>query len=593
MKPFSLFRRMTIYPKLIIAFLIAIVPIVVVSLQMNQMGADTIREKLLASMNSHVLSGMKELEAEFDRIIRLHQQFVLDGDVSNLSTLSTIWSQYDVYVMQNRVQKKLWLTKNFNPYVKIARAHIPLIGKTLLPESEENVMPDADIAAFQDAQTKQTSPVVYWNNKLLINTLYPSPPSPGKPPLYIIQSEIDPSRLTGFLRQIEQNMSGTSALLVNGKQTWKASGRLEQPDDQLLAMIRQFVEQRKDNDLSGQGTLLFNHTKYNVTFAHSTLLNMELVIYSTERMVLGPLNEYQSWLRFLFGVSLVVVFGFSYWIFRQIHTPLGKMVRAFRKVEKGDLTIAIGHPNDDEFKFLYGQFNSMVRQLQHSVQEVYESRITTQQAELKQLQSQINPHFLYNTYFMVHRMAEAHDLDNVVKATKYLGEYFQYITRNAGKEATLAEEWNHTLAYLELQQMRFHNRIEARIIEEPSPSMDIRLPRLILQPLVENVFQHGLRSVKAGGIIGMAQLALPDGGILIRVEDNGQDLSREDLDNLIRRLRHKPAPEAERTGLMNVHRRLQLMRGGNEGLRLSRSPLGGLRIEIEWPGSTGQSGEER
>jgi len=296
----------------------------------------------------------------------------------------------------------------------------------------------------------------------------------------------------------------------------------------------------------------------------------------------------------LSGISLAVVVAFSYWIFRLIHFPLRKMVRAFRKVEKGDLSLTIVHRNYDEFQYLYGQFNVMVGKLKHSIQEVYESRIMAQQSELKQLQSQINPHFLYNTYFMVHRMADAHDVDNVAKATKYLGEYFQYITRNSSDEATVEEEWNHTLAYLEIQQMRFHNRIEARVSGVPAIEADgARIPRLILQPLVENAYQHGLKAKATGGIVEMRAERLKDGSLALSVEDNGDELSDDRLLGLRNRLASRREEYAEKTGLLNVHRRLTLRFGEERGLVVSRSSLGGLKVEMVVPADSGERKEER
>jgi two-component system sensor histidine kinase YesM len=324
---------------------------------------------------------------------------------------------------------------------------------------------------------------------------------------------------------------------------------------------------------------------------------MDLVLYMPEEQILGPLDKYRTWFWILSVISLAVVFAFSYWIFRLIHFPLRKMVRAFRKVERGDLSLSIEHRNYDEFQYLYGQFNLMVSKLRHSIQEVYESRIMAQQSELKQLQSQINPHFLYNTYFMVHRMADAHDVENVAKATKYLGEYFQYITRNSSDEAPLAEEWNHTLAYLEIQQLRFHNRIEARVSDlPPDVGSAFRIPRLLLQPLVENAYSHGLKSIISGGIVAMSLEARANGVLAIAVEDNGEELTDERLSDLERKLNAEWDGRIEKTGLLNVHMRLLLKFGEGYGLKVSRSALGGLKAVIELPAPTNddsQRGEQR
>lgn len=574
-------RKMTIFPKLLLTFLVAIVPLFFVSLQMNRMGAESVRKEILTSMESRVHSNMKSLEAEMERIIRLHQQYLVDDDLAKLSTISSILPYYEVMLMQQRVQDKLWTLKNSNLFVSEAKAYIPLIGKTLLSLTDEEGMTIDEVAELQELSRKQVSPIVYWEGRLLINSIYPNPSYSTKPPIYILQSEMDQRGLQTFLGHMI-NSDGEGSLLINENQKWAL---LNDPYDPAVDHVKEFVKSKSSEESFGQGTVKINNRDYYVTFERSRLLNMDLVIYVPEEQILGPLNKYRTWFWILSGLSLAVVIAFSYWIFRLIHSPLHKMVRAFRRVEKGELSLSIAHQNDDEFQYLYGQFNSMVSKLRLSIQEVYESRIMAQQSELKQLQSQINPHFLYNTYFMVHRMADAHDVDNVVRATKYLGEYFLYITRNSNDEASLLDEWNHTIAYIEIQQMRFHNRIEARITDFLQKNHSVCIPRLILQPLVENAYQHGLKSKMAGGIIAMSMTQQKDGVTVIEVEDNGDELSDEELLQIQRKLASEWNRSIEKTGILNVHMRMRLKFGDAFGLIVSRSILGGLKVQVKIPTS--------
>jgi len=583
-------RKMTIFPKLLLTFLVAIVPLFFVSLQMNRMGADSVRQEILKSMESRVHYHMGSLEAEMERLIRLHKQYIVDDDLTKLGIISAIMPYYDVMLMEKRVQNKLLVMKNSSLYIAETKAYIPLIGKTLLSTNYEPGMTAEEVRELQDLNRSQVSPVVYWKGKLLLNSINPDPSYSDKAPAYILQSEMDQAGLKSYLSQIV-NGEREGSLLFNEAQEWMLRSGAEEP---VQAQARQFVKQQPQERIAGQGKIEIQNRNYYVAFERSRLLNMDLVLYMPEEQALGPLEKYRVWFWILSGISLAVVVAFSYWIFRLIHFPLRKMVRAFRRVEKGDLSLSIVHRNYDEFQYLYGQFNVMVGKLKHSIQEVYESRIMAQQSELKQLQSQINPHFLYNTYFMVHRMADAHDVDNVAKATKYLGEYFQYITRNSSDEATVEEEWKHTVAYLEIQQMRFHNRIEARVSELPEAETDgVRIPRLILQPLVENAYQHGLKSKAAGGIVAMSAKRLEDGSIALSVEDNGDELGDDRLAGLRSLLASRSEDQAGKTGLLNVHRRFWLRFGEGGGLVVSRSALGGLKAEIIVPADRGERKEEQ
>jgi two-component system sensor histidine kinase YesM len=130
----------------------------------------------------------------------------------------------------------------------------------------------------------------------------------------------------------------------------------------------------------------------------------------------------------------MLIYSFSAYKF--IHKPLLELVRAFHKVESGDLQVSINHDSDNEFGYLYKRFNDMVKNLNMLIDQVYNQKILMQRAELKQLQSQINPHFLYNSLFMINTMARIGD-DNLITFTKYLGEYFRFVTRNSSDNKPL------------------------------------------------------------------------------------------------------------------------------------------------------------
>lgn len=152
---------------------------------------------------------------------------------------------------------------------------------------------------------------------------------------------------------------------------------------------------------------------------------------------MGPLDHYQVYLYLISLCALIVIILFSIYVYRIIHRPLSRLVRAFRKVESGDLQVELTYKSSDEFHYLYAQFNNMVAHLKKLIFEIYEQKIRTQQSELKQLQSQINPHFLYNSFYLLYRMTKAQDFENSTRFTKYLGDYFQYMTRNGSEEVPL------------------------------------------------------------------------------------------------------------------------------------------------------------
>jgi two-component system sensor histidine kinase YesM len=280
-------------------------------------------------------------------------------------------------------------------------------------------------------------------------------------------------------------------------------------------------------------------------------------------------------------ISAIIIAFFSYVIYRLIHRPLRTLVRAFRAVEQGDFNRTVQYRFKDEFSYLYSQFNSMVERLRVLVHEVYEQQFRAQVSEFRQLQSQINPHFLYNSFFTLSRIAKNEDYENVTRFTRYLGEYFQFITRDGAGEVELEAEWNFAKTFVDIQAFRFSNRIEVRLGDLPLGCKKVMVPRLFLQPVIENAYNHGLANKKKDGIIEVV-FQEHEACLSIMVEDNGEELSDKLLSELKTKLLFTQSPP-ETTGLVNVHRRIQIRFGERFGLRLSRGSLGGLRIEIRIP----------
>lgn len=308
------------------------------------------------------------------------------------------------------------------------------------------------------------------------------------------------------------------------------------------------------------------------------MLDATLLVYVPEKQILDPLSHYFVMLLVLSVLSIAVIIFFSYWIYRMIHKPLRSLVSAFRRVESGNMDISIPYKTAFEFGYLYRQFNAMISRLNTLIQEVYEQKIHSQRAELKQLQSQINPHFLYNSFFVLKRMIAAGDNKNAISFVEHLGNYFQYITRNADDEVTLEAEWLHARNYAEIQMVRFRKRLRTDFFDKPCTYASLNVPRLIIQPLLENAYQYGLQNKITDGIIRVSfevKMEL----ICIAVEDNGEELTDEQLSMLEAKL-NSHNEHMETTGLINVHRRLQLKFGTDAGVLVKRSSLGGLRTEI-------------
>ncbi|UUZ78726.1 histidine kinase [Paenibacillus sp. P26] len=321
--------------------------------------------------------------------------------------------------------------------------------------------------------------------------------------------------------------------------------------------------------------------RYFIGYENSATLDATLITYLPEKSVLGPLDTYRVWFWIFSIISIFIVVYFSYVIYRLIHRPPRTLVRAFRAVEQGNFSHTVSYRFKDEFSYLYSQFNAMLEHIRVLIHEVYEQKYRAQVSEFRRLQAQINPHFLYNSFFTLSRIAKNEDYESVTKFAQYLGQYFQFITRDGAREVSLEAEWNFAKTFVDIQAFRFSLRIEVKFADLPPAFRKLNLPRLTLQPIIENAYNHGLANKKKDGLIEVT-IAEREDQVTITVEDNGDELSDGCLREPQAKLLSERSP-LETTGLINVHRRIQLQFGERFGLRLARGRWGGLRVEIAIP----------
>ncbi|NOU71222.1 HAMP domain-containing protein [Paenibacillus sp. LMG 31458] len=569
-------RPFNIFSKLVIALLLVMIPIYGISLYMNQTAEENVHNELSQSVVSSVHFYLSSFEAEMQRLMRLNKELIFDDEFQKIRTISDAMDDYTRSQTILSVKNKLHLLKTSSSFVDDVKVYIPALDRGIFANSFDNHIPDDELGVLQKSLSQYGTPFTFWNNRLLLSEVYPLP-------IYHLETSIalgvvlSKEQIQHSLAQISQ-VKDSGASFINLKQNWIVTdGKSNEP---ILSALKEFVSEPRFKDkASGQESVTVRGVKYLFTFEYSKLLDTYLTVNVPEDQVLGPLGKYRTLFWLLSLMSTVVIIAFSYWIFRLIHQPLKRLITSFRKVEKGDLQVEIHHHHQDEFYYLYEQFNAMVRQLNLLIQEVYEERIRSQQSELKQLQSQINPHFLYNSFFILQGLVRMNDNLSAEKMMQHLGDYFQFITRTGTEMVTLEQEVSHAQSYMEIQSMRFFRQIEVDWGSVPELYKTMQVPRLFLQPIIENAYVHGLEDKAEGGRL-IVQFAQNNDYLLIVVEDNGDNLHDDTLASLHNQLRSKQ-PVKESTAIFNVHRRLQLKYGEKYGLSVSRGILGGMRIELK------------
>lgn len=569
-------KASTIYPKLVLSFLLIIIPIFVTSLLMNRSGQDAVKQQITESMASRVHFYLTTLETELQRLSRLKLEYVNDDELISLGTMAERMDDFERSRAILSTKNKLYLLKSSSPLVENVKLYISGLDRSVAANSYDDTIPDDELQAILEPDNMRSA-IFDFEGRLLISGVYPDAIYVDREPVLAVEIELSRRELSRTLSSIAGGEHGGAAL-IPANQAWTIAADVESELlEQAAGMVRAADLGRGPKH---QANLASSGDDYFVAYEYSEALDMALAVFVPARTVLKPLDQHQSWLWSFSLISLLVIGVFSYWIYRLIHQPIKRLVIAFRKVEKGDLGIRAYHRNRDEFHYLYSQFNHMVERIQQLIHEVYEQQIRSQQSELKQLQSQINPHFFYNSFFILQGLVRMNDNELAERMLGHLGSYFQFITRTGADNIPLQLEMKHATAYVEIQNIRFAETIRVRMDEVPDGWGRVLVPRLAIQPLLENAYVHGLENKLEGGRLEVRFREMEGGNILvIEVEDNGDGVDEAKLSSL-RQWLAASGQALETTGILNVHRRLQLAHGSDCGIQVSRGELGGMKVQV-------------
>ncbi|MNI65170.1 Sensor histidine kinase YpdA [compost metagenome] len=190
---------------------------------------------------------------------------------------------------------------------------------------------------------------------------------------------------------------------------------------------------------------------------------------------------------------------------------------------------------------------------------------------------------MYNSYYLLYRMIKMRDYENSVLLCEHLGKFYEYITRDGEDEKMLREEVEHARVYAAIQSYRFGHRVRVEFGDLPENWAYELIPRLIIQPLLENAFHYVFEKVSpSGGNILRISFHQVDKGLIICVENSGDEDEHtiQEISNLILGGNR----DGQVTALSNIHKRLQIFFGPESGLAIVKSDLGGFRVEIHIPG---------
>lgn len=283
--------------------------------------------------------------------------------------------------------------------------------------------------------------------------------------------------------------------------------------------------------------------------------------------------------------------------------PLRQLVSAMRRMREGDFDIRVPARTNDELGFISESFNDMAHNIKSLIQEVYERQLNEREAELTALQAQLNPHFLHNTLDTIYWNLYLQGDKDTAKLVVSLSDMLRYALEPVDTQTTLQEEITQTRNYLTIQSSRFGQDLET-IVQVEDDIAKAPIPRLILQPMVENAFVHGFadKTDAKALVIRAFRISLAEGdAIRIEIMDNGKGMTEDKIRKLLRSAKnsggaapivHDAGSAGRRRvpiGLRNVVRRINLLYGDPYGVSIESKPDAGTSVRLTLPLQTGNT----
>ncbi|MDO4189120.1 MAG: sensor histidine kinase [Lachnospiraceae bacterium] len=282
----------------------------------------------------------------------------------------------------------------------------------------------------------------------------------------------------------------------------------------------------------------------------------------------------------LIAILTAIVF-FSFYIPLSISRPIQRITEVTNKVASGNLSVRSDVFDGEETKRLSTSLNAMIDKINELLDQVTTEQIRLRKAEFELLQSQINPHFLYNTLDAIVWLAESGEKEKVVSTVSSLSNFFR-ASLNQGKDiVTIKEDIGHVRSYLEIQQIRYQDILdyEINIPEEIYPYL---IPKITIQPLVENALYHGIKNKRGKGKISITGSKQED-HVIISISDNGLGITEERLAVVLNNINNRSESEKTTYGLYNVNERIRLDFGEEYGINIDSEYGKGTTVSVKLP----------
>jgi two-component system sensor histidine kinase YesM len=290
------------------------------------------------------------------------------------------------------------------------------------------------------------------------------------------------------------------------------------------------------------------------------------------------LSIFYGFLILIFTLILILYISSS------ISKSVGKIVDAMKTAQKGELNVQIDIDTKDEISIIGTSFNKMMVKVNRLIEDVTTATQRKKEAEIRALEAQINPHFLYNTLDSINWLAIEKEEFEISKMLKSLAMILRYSINKSNKFVTVREELEWLNQYIYLQQYRFDYSFKCAV-EADESVLDCRIYKLLLQPFIENTIIHGFAGYTGDGLIRISIDNYEEDYVKFIIEDNGVGISEEKLEYLNRDIKNGMESEENGIGVKNVFNRIRMCYGDRASWLITSTPGNGTTVSIIIPKS--------
>lgn len=338
---------------------------------------------------------------------------------------------------------------------------------------------------------------------------------------------------------------------------------------------REFIQELINGKQSGVEGFTVEGTRMLICYDKSNVTGWTTVALIDENSLMKEMKNKIYWHSILFSiVAVVVVSIISFFIGKLVTKPISKLTNAFERTENGEFGITVETGQGNDIDYILGRFNSMSQQVDRLITENYERQLLEKEATIKALNVQLNPHFLYNTLNLINCIAIENQQMDISSILVSLSRMLRYTAENEREFGILEEEISWLKQYCSIMELRFKGEITT-IYDIDERLLDAVVPKLFLQPFIENAFIHGFKNK---GFIVKVSANIEKDKRVFRVINNGERMSKAFIDKI-----NNGIYSDKSIGMKNVNERIVLIYGKEYSINVGVGELGGAEIIIKLP----------